>query len=380
MRLDFDPRSAASAVRLAPTLRRCGRTEVMERGRRFVYFAGCDYFCLSSHARVLKAARAALARDGLNVAASRLTTGNHPCYQKLEAALAAYFAVPHALLTSTGYLTNLAVAQASIGRFTHALIDERAHGCLQTAVQLLGANVIPFPHRQPAVAARLAQETGRGSRLVLLTDGMFAHDGSLAPLAEYRAALPQRSWLWVDDAHGAGVLGANGRGALEQAGVRRDRVVQTGTLSKAFGSYGGYILAPPELLAAIPRQSSSFIGSTPLPPPLAAAALTGLTLLRHFPEWRHRLLQRAAQVRTALQAAGWAASGGPGPIIPLIPASAAHARALGRRLRAAGIHPPLIHYPGGVTERYFRIVISSQHPLAQLRRLVDVFGFAPKTE
>ena len=358
---------------LPMSLRRIGPTEVRERGRSLVYFAGCDYFGLSTHPKVLSAARSALDSGGLSVGASRCTTGNHPSYAKLERKLADFFSVPEVVLTSTGYLSNFAVAAALRGRFTHALIDQYSHGSLQDAVQLLGIPIHHFGHRDVGAAVRFAKMAGPEARLTLLTDGMFAHDGAAAPLAEYRAALPARTWLWVDDAHSAGVLGANGRGTVELAGLDRGRVVQTGTLSKAFGSYGGFILAPHGVLAAVISQSSAFVGSTPLPPSLVAGALAAVSLLGQYPEWRAQLLDHAEQVRVALGADGWRVHRGPSPVISVVPPNPAVARQICQRLRRAGIHPPFIKYPGGPSDGYFRLAISRLHTPLQLKNLVAAF-------
>ena len=214
---------------------RCGR-------RRLSYFSGCDYFRLASDPRVLAAVQEGLKRFGLNVAASRVTTGNHALYQKLENRLAAFFLAEDALLLPTGFAASLAAAQGLAGSFTHALVDERAHVCLQDAARLLGCPMLRFRHRDAADLARVVGTCGRRAKPILVTDGLFARDGSVAPLKEYLAALPPGGMLLVDDAHAAGVIGAHGRGSLEHCGVPRDRIIQTITLSKAFGVYGGAVL------------------------------------------------------------------------------------------------------------------------------------------
>src|SRR5690349_5624765 len=136
------------------------------RGRKFSYFAGCDYFRLSSHPRVLAAFKSGLGRYGLNVAASRLTTGNHIVYQNLEHRLAGFFAAESALLVSSGYLTNLAVAQALAGSFSHALIDEDSHPSLTDAVRFLECPVLKFKHRDAEDLARTAHRCGPESKVI----------------------------------------------------------------------------------------------------------------------------------------------------------------------------------------------------------------------
>ena len=256
-------------IQLEP-LQPAGRNHVLLRGRKLLHFSGCDYFRLASHPVVQQAAADGLKTLGLNVAASRLTTGHHPIYEKLESALAQFFGAPDALLLPGGYQTSTVVAQALAGEFTHAFLDERAHSALRDAAMHLNCAVVPFLHRDAASLKRLIRSVGLKARILLLTDGMFAHDGSAAPLRDYLKVLPRTAKLLVDDAHGAGVLGAKGQGTLEHEGVGRSRIIQCVTLSKAFGVYGGAVLGSGTLRGKILSRSRAFIGCTPLPLPLAA--------------------------------------------------------------------------------------------------------------
>ncbi len=241
------------------------RTYVRFRKRKLSCFSGCDYFRLTSHPRVLAALQAGVKKFGLNVAASRLTTGNHALYRELETELSDFFAAESALLVSTGYSANLVVAQALQGSFSHALLDYDAHPSVADAARLLDCPVLRFKSRDATALAVAVQRCGPGAKLLVLTDGMFSHDGSAAPLAQYLEVLPKDALILVDDAHGAGVLGRTGKGTLEHAGVSRRRIIQTMTLSKAFGAYGGAILGTARLRQRILDRSRMFVGSTPCP-------------------------------------------------------------------------------------------------------------------
>ena len=324
---------------------------------------------MASHPEVLRAAQHGLETFGLNVSASRRTTGNHPLYEELERDLAKFFDTESAVLVSSGYVTNLVVAQALAGEFTHALIDERAHACLLDAAQLLGCPTHTFAHRDVRAAAAAARRCGPRAKLLLLTDGLFGHDGCVAPLAEYLKLLPRNTVLLVDDAHGAGTLG---RGTPEHLGVGRERIIQTTTLSKAFGAYGGAILGSRSLREKIFARSRLFIGNTPLPLPLAAAAQASLRLVKANAGFRRRLAFNTSYVKAALAEAGFPVSGGPGPMLPLLPESPAEVRRLERALLEADILPPLLRYLSGPAHGYFRFVISSEHNAAQLDALVGV--------
>ncbi len=356
-------------MREAHALQQVKRTYVRRNGRTLAYFSGCDYFRLASHPRVLRAVSAGLKRHGLNVAASRLTTGNHALYPKLETDLARFFGAEAALLTSTGYVTNLVVAQSLAGHFSHALVDERAHAAMQDAALFLNCPILRFKHRDVAHFAATLQRCGHGVRPVVLTDGMFSHDGSVAPLRAYLKLLPRDGLLVVDDAHGAGTLGKTGKGTIELERVSRDRVVQNITLSKALGVYGGAILCSQKLRVRF-AASRMFVGSTPLPLPLACAAGKALQILQRDKTLRRRLEQNSTFIKSALRQAGFAFPEAPGPIVPLHFDDLKQIARVKRALLAADILPPLIHYPGSPANGCFRFVISSEHTQRQLENLV----------
>lgn len=340
------------------------------RGRTLLYFAGCDYFRLARHPAVLRAASSGMQRLGLNVSASRLTTGNHPVYEALESRLAEYFNAPDALLVSTGYLTSTVVAQAMAGEFTRVLIDKVSHPALQDAALQFGCRVTPFRHRDALDLKSQIRRAGSRASVAVLTDGMFPLDGSVAPLRDYLACLSSSGLLVVDDAHGAGVLGANGRGSPEHEGVSRDgRLVRCVTLSKAFGVYGGAVIGTRTLRARILTRSRAFLGCTPLPPPLANAALRSVRLLEQGRSRRLRLHHNADSVKLDLREAGFAFPDFPGPIIPLFPSNNSMKRKLTQHLLDAGIYPPFLRY-AGAPEGLFRFVISSEHTRAQLDQLI----------
>src|SRR5204863_7560088 len=161
---------------LAPPLQQVDRTLVLHRGRKLIYFGGCDYFRMASHPAVLRALHEGAERFGLNAAASRATTGNHVLFGKLEKELARFFGVERAALLSNGYATNLAFTQTFAGEFTHALMDERSHGSPRDAVKALDCSVSSFRHRDPQDFRRRLARCGRAARPLVITDGLFSHD------------------------------------------------------------------------------------------------------------------------------------------------------------------------------------------------------------
>ncbi len=358
----------------APELQQVDRTYVRYRGKKLIYFAGCDYFRLASHSKVLRAVKEGVDRYGLNVAASRRTTGNHVLYGKLEGALAKFFGVKDSILTSNGYLTNLAVAQGLAGEVQHVFIDERAHACLQDAAQLLGCPVTVFAHRSPGSLLTKWRDAGQPKRSLVMTDGMFAHDGSLAPLKDYLAVMPEDALFLVDDAHAAGVYGTKGQGSLEQGKLSRNRVIQTVTLSKAFGVYGGVILAPTKWHELILAKSRVLVGNTPMPLPLVNGCLAAVAERQRDASLRKRLFANIQWLRKELHRAGVAIPEEASPIFPIVPKSKVEAEKLRKALLKAGIYPPFIQYPGGPESGYFRFAISSEHTREQLQKLVEALA------
>lgn len=343
-------------------LQQIDRTWVIWRGQTLAYFAGCDYFRLATHTKVVAAAQDAIAKFGLNVAASRFTTGNHALYNQLENALAEFFAVECALIVSNGYLTNLAVIQGLRDRFSHILLDERAHMSLADAAAAAHVEVILFSHRN---ATDVSRKLPKYAKALLMTDGVFAHDGAVAPLREYQEALHRDAWILVDDSHGAGVLGEHGRGTPEHLGLARDRVIQTTTLSKAFGCYGGAIIATKEICDAISSKSAILTGATPFPLSHAAASIAAIDVLKDS--------GLRSALRANLQRVG---SETHVPIHAHFPADENAKRQLIRELLARGIFPTNIRYQNGPPEGYFRFAISSEHSRAQLDALADALRSA----
>ena len=347
-------------ISLSKPLTQMGRVHVKYRGRKLIYFGGCDYYRLASNTHLKNVVVRTLQQDGLNVAASRVTTGNHPIYEQLEAALRVFFQVDAALVTSTGYTANLVIAQALAGQFSHVMIDEHAHASLKDAAQFFNCPIIEYKHRDPIHAAQGVARCGKFARIALLTDGVFAHDGSIAPVPELSRVLPPDGMLLLDDAHGAGVLGKNGRGTAEYFSIRDKRMVRSITLSKAFGAFGGAVLASKQICRRIVSHSRLFAGSTPPPLPLAKAAIYALANIQGGGSLRARLKRNTRM------------TGRDFPIAAVVPKSDSQAVRLKRDLLKAGIFPSLIHYPGGPRFAYFRFAISSEHTPEQIERLLGV--------
>jgi 7-keto-8-aminopelargonate synthetase-like enzyme len=214
-----------------------------------------------------------------------------------------------------------------------------------------------------------------------MTDGLFSSNGFAAPLAKYDQVIPTRGWMLVDDSHGAGVLGKGGRGTLALEGVSYGRIIQCVTFSKALGTYGGAILSNAKFRNQLIERSRAFAAHTPPPLPLVNGTIAALKLLAAKPALNNRLNRHAAYLKEVLSATpafqGNLSLQTPGPIVAYMPASSHRAAKLRKKLLAVGIFPPFLHYPGGPPAGYFRFVISSEHTLGQIKKLIGILTALP---
>jgi 8-amino-7-oxononanoate synthase len=336
-------------------------------GRQVISFSCNDYLNLSQHPAVRAAACAAVADHGAGSAASRLVTGDHPVLGALEAKLAAWKGTQAACLFGSGYLANLGIIPTFAGPQDLIVIDQLAHACLFAGAKLSDAKVLAFPHNDVAAArALLARHRGAARHALVITDGVFSMDGDLAPIGELSDLCGEYdAWLITDDAHGVGVLGEGRGSAALFPGARIP--LQMGTLSKAIGSYGGYVCADAAVIGLLKTRARPFIYSTSLPPASAAAALAALEVIEAEPGLRNRPVQLARRFTTRL-----GLPRAESPIVPIIVGATDAALAASRALLAEGflvvaIRPPTV--PAGTAR--LRIAFSAAHTDAMVDALAD---------
>lgn len=349
----------------------------LDDGRQLLAFAGCNYLGLAQHPDVLAAATLGLSRFGISTTASRETTGNTAIHDALEADLAAFTGQEAALLTAEGYTANFALAQGLAPTHGIALVDERAHRSITNAATAAGMQVICYDHLDPDSARwHIRQHFDAG--VALFTDGVFAADGAIAPVTQLLAILPaQRATLVVDDCHGITVMGQGGRGTLNHAHINDPRAIITTTLAKGIGCYGGAILGTNKVIDFVRATSDVYRRSTPVPTPLAMAARAALALLQQSDYLVRILHANAAALRTLLAAVGISAPDHPSPISTFVlPGGISRMERVHLHLLAQGIYAPLIEYPGGPAERYFRLTITAAHTPQHLSTLADALSAA----
>ena len=356
------------------------RTLTLDDGRELTDFSSNDYLGLARHPALARAMSACAAAAGAGSGASHLITGHGAEHDRLEEELAEFTHRERALLFSTGYMANLAVMTALAGRGERALLDRLCHASLIDGARLSGATLARYRHADAGDAARLA-EADPGHTVLLATDGVFSMDGDLAPLpALARCARAHDLWLVVDDAHGLGVIGASGGGVLEHYGLGSEAVpVLVGTLGKAFGSFGAFVAGSAALIEFLIQKARTYLYTTALPQPVAAATRAALALIRQESGRRERLAALIARFRAAAAAAAVPLAPSATPIQPIVLGSAAAALAAQRQLAAAGfwvvaIRPPTVP-PGSAR---LRVTLSAAHTEAQVDALAEQLGSACK--
>jgi 8-amino-7-oxononanoate synthase len=352
--------------------------EVVLGGRRVIQLASNDYLGLSRHPAVIQASARAVSNLGAGSGASRLLGGDLALHHRLERALARFKGAPDAIVFSSGYLANLGAITALTSPGDLILSDALNHASLIDACRLSRAEKIVYPHGNCRAVADLLGSQPPGRRVLIVTDGVFSMDGDLAPLAELaELAEGHGALLLVDDAHGTGVLGDSGRGTAESLGVAGPRLIQVGTLSKALGSLGGFVVGPAPVIETLRQKARSFIYTTALPPAVTAASLAALRVLADEP-WRRMVLRdHALRLRTRLSDLGYEVLKGTTPIIPVMIGTEAAAVELSGRLLSAEVFAPAVR-PPTVPDGKCRIRISlrADHTIAHLERVIAAFARA----
>ena len=364
-----------ASFRKLKTTHRVAEAQSHQAGKSLISFSCNDYLGLSHHPTLLEKANEAARLYGTGAAASRLITGNYPLLEELEEKLAKLKNTQACLVFGSGFLANIGLIPALAGSDDLILVDELAHACLNSGARLSGAKVIRFKHNDYTdLENHLTAQRKSSSKCLILTDTVFSMDGDLAPLPALRdIANRYDSWLVTDDAHGIGVIGAGrGGGFAFDPPVLAD--VQMGTLSKALGSYGGYVCGSQKLIDLLVNRARSFVYSTGLPPMSTAAALAALEIIEQDPTLVDKPLAYARQFcdRVGIPTPQ-------SPIVPVIFGDNHTVMAVSEKLANEGflvsaIRPPTV--PDNTAR--LRIAFNASHKTADIDRLADLICAAKK--
>ena len=347
-------------------------------GRELINFGSNDYLGLAADPRLAAAVARAVAEEGWGSGASPLVTGRSSLHAGLERRLAEMEGAEAALLFPSGFAANVGAVAALVGPGDVVFTDRRNHASLMDGCRLSRADVRAYPHGDcSALDEFLTRYEGRGRRLIV-TDSLFSMDGDFAPLVELSdVAARHGAMLLIDEAHATGVFGRRGRGLAEHFGVEERIPIRVGTLSKALGGIGGFVVGSRRLIEWLFNRARPYIYSTAAPAAAAAAALAALDIVAQQPERRRNLLSRAESLRGELLAAGWDVGRSTSQIIPIVVGEPARAAELSSRLRAAGLFVPAIRPPTVPEgEACLRVSLTSGHAPEMIARLREALGKA----
>nr|WP_147653222.1 8-amino-7-oxononanoate synthase [Vulcaniibacterium gelatinicum] len=371
-------RAALGRTRARRTVTRRDGVRLEVDGHWLTGFCGNDYLGLGQHFAVTNALQDAASREGAGGLASHLVCGHHVLHQQLERELADWLGYPRALLFGSGFLANLAVVQALLGDEDLCVQDRLNHASLIDAARLAGCRLRRYPHADAEGALRQLRSVPDGAAL-LATDGVFSMDGDIAPLRELAlVARVQHALLYVDDAHGVGVVGPDGRGSVAAARLGVEAVpLQLATLGKALGGYGAVVLGEAALIEHLAQSARPYLYTTALPPAQAAATLAAVKLARKDQWRRDRLAELIARLRAGAARHGFELLPSDTPIQPLLCGEDARAVAMAQALEAQGfwaapIRPPTVPEGGA----RLRITLSALHTASDVDALLDALAWA----
>jgi 8-amino-7-oxononanoate synthase len=344
-------------------------------GSKLVDFSSNDYLALSSRSELREAACKALEDYGAGAGAARLMIGDLPLFHELEERVASLKNQEAALLFGSGYMANVGVIPALVGRGDLIFSDRLNHASIYDGCRLSGARLVRFRHNDlDHLEECLKKERGGGNRALIVVESIYSMDGDRCPLAGVVELKSRYScMLMVDEAHATGIFGANGGGVIQEDGLESEVEVAMGTFSKALGSYGAYVAGSRTLKEYLINRARSFIYSTALPPGVVASALAAVKLIEAEPELRAKLFENSRYFKKSLQEAGLPGEPGPSQIVPVLIGGSRQAVKMAEEFRRHHIHvtavrPPTV--PEGAARLRFSVTLD--HDREQLRAAAEL--------
>lgn len=346
-------------------------------GKHVLSFCSNDYLGLANHPALISALQQGAQEAGVGSGASHLITGHHQLHHSAELALANFVDLPATLLFANGYMANLAVVTALVGRDDDIFADKLNHASLNDAAVLSRASLHRFAHNDVAALERLLS-TSQAKRKLVIVDAVFSMDGDIAPLPQILALCERYdAYLMVDDAHGFGVLGAQGMGSLKHFNLKSPRIIYMATLGKAAGVSGAFVAGESVIIEYLLQKARTYIYTTASAPALSAALIASLDIISQADDKRAHLQTLIAMLQQNLKLKDWHLEASETAIQPLIVGSNEAALALSEHLLTQGILVPAIRpptVPKGTAR--LRISLSAAHTTEDVSRLIDALNSA----
>jgi len=339
-------------------------------GKKYINFASNDYLGLAGHPYIREKAKNAIDFYGFGAGASRLLGGGCVLHKELEERTALFKCTEASLVFNSGYAANAGILPSIADKDFTIFSDELNHASIIDGCRLSGAKLYIYRHKDLSHLGELIKKGSSGKKLII-TDTVFSMDGDIAPLKGiYEICRNNDALLYIDDAHGTGVLGS-GKGALSHFQIRPEPwIIQMGTFSKALGSYGAFVSGASVVIQWILNTARSFVFSTALPPCIVAGSLAGLELVEHDPGPLLDLRSNREKLTNGLSSLGFDIMGSETPIIPIKTGTIKDTLKISRRLFEKGIYAPAIRPPTVKTPR-IRITVTAAHTDEDIERLIE---------
>jgi len=352
---------------------------IIANDKQYLSFCSNDYLGLANHPALIAAMQNAARDSGVGSGASNLITGHHRYHDELEKKLAKFVCMPAALVFSTGYMANIGAVSSLVGRGDAVFCDKLNHACLNDGVILSRAEFHRFPHNDVAALEKLLKASKAKHKLIAV-DAVFSMDGDIAPIPDYLQLCEQYdAYLYVDDAHGFGVLGEHGKGSLSHFMIKSPRVMMMATLGKAAGVAGAFVAAQQVVIDYLIQKARSYVYSTPAPPALSATLIESVNLIEKGDDLRAHLQHLIKTLKTNLHLSKWQLMPSDTAVQPLVVGSNHAAVILSEHLQKQGILVPAIRPPTvPVNTARLRISLSAAHTENDVLKLAQAINEAEK--
>lgn len=348
--------------------------------KEYILLSSNDYLGLGSHPRVIEASQAAIRKWGGSTTGARIANGSRRYHEELEEALAAFLNKEACHVSVAGYISCMSATSCLVGRGDIALVDKNVHSCLWDGIRLSGATIERFSHNNPLDLREVCGLTREKANRMLVIEGVYSMEGHICPLPDFMdIAKEEQLFVVLDDAHGLGVLGEQGRGTVNHYGLDQDVDLIIGSLSKSFSSTGGFVAGDRAVIEYIRTYSKQTIFSAALSPAQAAAALESLRIIQEEPEHMARLWKNTRRYRDHLLSLGLDTWGSETPAIPIVLGTKENAYRFWEDLKKKGVFTVMSIAPGVPPGKdLVRTAVSARHTDAELDRVAEAMEYAAK--
>ena len=382
LQLALDKRKTDGLLRQRRLLDSPQAEHIVANNQNYLSFCSNDYLGLANHPKLIATMQQAAGDSGVGSGASNLITGHHRYHDELEKQLAKFVELPAALLFSTGYMANIGVLGALMGRHDAIFADKLNHACLNDGAYFSHAEFHRYPHNDVAALEKLLKASTAKNKLIA-ADAVFSMDGDIAPIPEYLALCEKYdAYLYVDDAHGFGVIGEHGKGSLSHFQVTKNmpkspRIIMMATLGKAAGVAGAFVAGEKVVIEYLIQAAKSYVYSTPAPPALSATLAASVSLIEQGDDLRAHLQHLITTLKASLQLKNWVLMPSDTAVQPLVIGNNHAAVSLSEHLQKLGVLVPAIRPPTvPKNTARLRISLSAAHSEQDVIKLASALNHA----